>query len=1275
MAENKGGMFRFADGTDKVLMFLGTLGCIGDGMQYALTMFVLSTVINDYGDPNAVISYATVNKYSLRLLYVSIFVGFAAFVEGMCWTRTAERQTSRMRTQYLKAVLRQDVGFFDTQEGGSTTFKVVSTISNDSNSIQVAICDKIPNCLTYIATFLSCLVFAFVLSWKLALAALPLTFLFIIPGLVFGKLMMDVIMKMIASYGVAGGIAEQAVSSIRTVYSYVAERKSLESFSTALETTLELGVKQGFAKGLLMGSMGMIYVGWAFQAWVGTILVTEKNEKGGSIFVAGINIIMGGLSILGALPNLTSITEATIAATRISEMIDRAPDIDAEEKKGKALSHIRGEIVFKDVHFCYPSRPDTPVLQALNLRIPPGKTVGLVGGSGSGKSTTIALLQRFYDPIQGDILLDGHKIKKLQLKWLRAQMGLVNQEPVLFATSIKENIMFGMDGATTDDVMNAAQAANAHDFIVKLPDGYETQVGQFGFQMSGGQKQRIAIARALIREPKILLLDEATSALDTQSERIVQSAIDQASKGRTTITIAHRLSTIRTASLIVVFQEGQVVEAGTHDELMSKNSNDGQEGEYSKMVSLQQAAAESESYDEFTRNFEGKRRSRKSPGPSPRIGSARSTAPSPRSLRSSAPGTPRFSNASAASPFSPAMSMGTPYSYSIYNPDDSDYDDDDYDQSPYTAPSQWRLLKMNAPEWRTAVIGCLASIGSGAVQPINAYCVGSLISNYFQTDEGAMKHKSRNLSLVFVGIAALNFISALVQHYSFAVMGEKLTKRVREKLLEKLMTFEIGWFDEDDNTSAAICARLATEASMVRSLVGDRISLLVQAFFGSIFAYALAIALSWKLALVLIAVQPIVVGGYYSKSVLMKSLGENSQKAQKEGSQLASEAVINHRTITAFSSQKKIVGLFKATLKGPQKESVKQSWLSGFGLFSAQFFNTASTALAFWYGGRLLIEGSISPERLFQAFLILLFSAYIIAEAGSMTNDLSRGGSAVQSVLAFLDRKTEIDPDTQYGSENNRREIRGKVEMKEVYFAYPSRPDQMIFKGLNLKIDAGKTVALVGPSGSGKSTVLSLIERFYDPSKGAVFIDGQDVRNYNLRWLRTHIALVSQEPTLFAGTIGENIGYGKENARESEIRKAALLANAHEFISGMKEGYDTYCGERGVQLSGGQKQRVAIARAILKNPSILLLDEATSALDSVSEKLVQEALEKMMVGRTSVVVAHRLSTVQKSDSIAVIKNGQVVEKGSHNELVSLGKKGVYYSLVKPQDGSSGSPFR
>ncbi|EOY12565.1 Multidrug/pheromone exporter, MDR family, ABC transporter family [Theobroma cacao] len=1249
----KDGMFQYADGLDKLLMFLGTLGSIGDGLQYPLTMFVLSKVINEYGNTNITLSNDTVDKFALRLLYVAIGVGLSAFVEGICWTRTAERQTSRIRTEYLKSVLRQEVGFFDTQEAGSsTTFQVVSTISADANAIQVAICEKIPDCLTFLSTFFFCLVVSFILSWKLTLAALPFTLLFIVPGLVFGKLMMDVIMKMIESYGIAGGIAEQAISSIRTVYSYVAENQTLDKFSRALEKTLELGVKQGLAKGLLMGSMGSIYLGWAFQAWVGTYLVTEKGEKGGSVFVAGINVIMGGLSVLGALPNLTGITEATVAATRIFEMINRVPTIDTEDRKGKALSYVRGEIEFKGIYFSYPSRPDTPVLQGLNLRIPAGKSVGLVGGSGSGKSTTIALLQRFYDPIEGEVFLDGYKIRRLQLKWLRSQMGLVSQEPVLFATSIKENILFGKEGASMEDVINAAKAANAHDFIVKLPEGYETHVGQFGFQMSGGQKQRIAIARALIRDPKILLLDEATSALDAQAERIVQEAIDKASVGRTSIIIAHRLSTIRNANLIVVLQAGRVIESGSHDELMQMNGGEG--GEYYRMVELQKMALQNEASDDS--NYQTERR----------YHHRMHAAQSPMSYRSSAPSTP------ALNPFSPALSVGTPYSYTIqYDPDDDSYDEN-LKQLAYPAPSQWRLLKMNAPEWGRALIGSLAAVGSGAVQPINAYCVGLLISIYFRTDKSEIKSKSSTLSFIFIGIAALNFTSSLLQHYNFSVMGEKLTKRVREMFLQKLMTFEVSWFDEEENTSAAICTRLATEANMVRSLVGDRMSLLVQAIFGSIFAYAVALKLSWRLSLVMIAVQPLVVGSFFSRSVLMKSVAVKAQKAQKEGSQLASEAVVNHRTITAFSSQKRMLGLFKDTLKGPKDESVRHSWLSGLGLFSSQFFNTASTALAYWYGGRLLTQELITSEHLFQAFLVLLFTAYVIAEAGSMTNDLSKGSSAIRSVFSILDRKSEIDPDNTCGLDI-KKAIKGRIELKNVFFAYPARPDQLIFKGLNLQIEAGRTVALVGQSGSGKSTIIGLIERFYDPIKGSVAIDGEDIKNYNLRLLRSHIALVSQEPTLFAGTIRENIAYGKQKAKESEIRKAAKLANAHEFISGMKDGYDTNCGERGVQLSGGQKQRIALARAIVKNPSILLLDEATSALDSVSESLVQEALEKMMVGRTCVTVAHRLSTIQKADTIAVIKNGKVVEQGSHNELTSLGRKGAYYSLIKLQGGNS--PYR
>ncbi|XP_062112545.1 putative multidrug resistance protein [Humulus lupulus] len=1246
MGKKGGGLFRYADGTDKWLMVFGTFGSIGDGLMTPLTMLVLSRLINDFGVADTSFSNNVVDKYSLRMLYVAIGVGVSAFIEGVCWTRTAERQTSRMRMEYLRSVLRQEVAFFDTQSTSSHTFQVISSVSSDAHLIQDTMAEKIPNFLAHLSSFMFCFPIAFMLSWRLSVAVFPFCLMFVIPGVVFGKVLKELGAKIKDAYGNAGGIAEQAISSIRIVYSYVGENHTITKFSKALEKCSELGIKQGLMKGILMGSMGMIYAAWSFQAWVGSLLVAERGEKGGYVFISGVCVILGGVSVMLALPNLSFISEALIAANRIFVMIERVPLIDSQNEKGKVLKNVNGNIEFRDVDFSYPSRPDTPILQRFNLKVKSGKMVGLVGGSGSGKSTIISLLERFYDPVRGHILLDGNKLKTLEIKWLRSQMGLVNQEPVLFATSIKENILFGKEGASMEDVINAAKAANAHEFIVKLPERYDTQVGQFGVQLSGGQKQRIAIARALIRNPRILLLDEATSALDAQSERVVQEALDKASQGRTTIVVAHRLSTIRNADMIVVLQSGRVVEIGSHDELIQRKNGTG--GAYSKMVELQQSSMQNDdTSNSFYHPTEGRKQHNMRSFYSPL---------SPVDVRSS------WQNSPAATPFSPIFSMSVTSSFQM-----SQYDDDHNKSSqndPYSSPSQWRLLQMNAPEWKQAILGCFGAAGFGAIQPIHAYCLGTVVSVYFLKDSSQIKSQMKMYCYIFLILTGLSFITNLLQHYNFAVMGERLTKRVREKMLGKMLTFEVGWFDQDDNTSAAICARLSNEASMVRSLISDRISLLVQVSFSASLAFIIGLIITWRVAIVMIAMQPLLIGSFYSKSVLMKSMSRKAQKAQSKGSQLASEAAINHRTITAFSSQNRVLDLFGLSMEGPKKENIKQSWFSGIGLFTSQFLTTAAISLTFWYGGRLINNGQVTSKHLFQAFFLLISTGKNIADAGSMTSDLARGASAIKSIFAILDRKSEIEPENPKAVKNT---IKGKIELKNIFFSYPVRPDQMIFKGLTLKIEAGRTVALVGQSGSGKSTVIGLIERFYDPLKGSVLIDEQDVKNYNLRKLRSQIALVSQEPTLFGGSIRENIRYGEEDASEVELRKAAKLANAHEFISSMKDGYDTYCGERGVQLSGGQKQRIALARAILKNPKILLLDEATSALDSASENLVQEALEKMMVGRTCVVVAHRLSTIQKADTIAVIKNGKVAEQGSHTNLLAIGHHGAYYSLVQLQN--------
>ncbi|CAN6268278.1 unnamed protein product [Urochloa humidicola] len=1247
-------LVRYADARDRCLMALGALGSFGDGMMQPLSMLVLGDIVNSYGGagtPGSSVSSGAVDKFALRLLYVAVAVGACAFLEGLCWTLTAERQASRMRRLYLEAVLRQPVEFFDAAAPSSqaTTFRVISTIADDADTIQDFLAEKLPNVLANMTLFFGALVVAFVFAWRLALAGLPFTLLFVVPSLVLGKRLAAAAGEARAAYEEAGGIADQAVSAIRTVASYRGERRTLERFGLALARSTALGIRQGLIKGAVIGSLGVMYAVWSFMSWIGSVLVIRFHAQGGHVFVASICIILAGMSVMTALPNLRYFVDAATAAARMREMIEKLQPLDAEGKKGATKENIRGQIVFRDVRFSYPSRPDTLVLDGVSLTIPEGATVGLVGGSGSGKSTIISLLQRFYSPDSGEILLDGHDIGALNAEWLRSQIGLVSQEPVLFATSIRENILFGNETASLKQIVAAAKMANAHEFITKLPHGYETNVGQYGTQLSGGQKQRIAIARALIRDPAILLLDEATSALDSESEQAVQDALDRASVGRTTVVVAHRLSTIRKADVIAVLEAGRVVELGTHEDLVAA----GEGGVYARMARMQKASVAREERHQ-------------------RVVEAAESESNRVSFRS-------VEIMSVPSDFHPSPVPSFRSVERSVGMEDDELAGRDTAARRRRKPSQLRLLKMNQPEWKQALLGCAGAIVFGAVLPLYSYSLGSLPEVYFLGDNELIRSKTRLYSLVFVGIAIVCITANIVQHYNFAVMGERLTERVRARMLAKILSFEVAWFDEDENSSAAVSARLATQATKVRSLVGDRMCLLVQATANAALGFSLSLSVSWRLAVVMMAMQPLIIASFYFKKVLMTATSKKAKKAQARGSQLAGEAVTNHRTITAFSSQRRMLRLYETAQEGPRKDNRVQSWISGFCLSLCQFSNTGSMALALWYGGRLMARGLITPTRLFQVFFMLMTMGRVIADAGSLTSDLAKGGDAVRSVLDILDREPLIKDDGDDGDEakepkkngkKKHKEIKGAIEFRNVHFSYPTRPEVKVLDGFSLEIGAGKTVALVGPSGSGKSTVIALIERFYDVQNGSVLIDGRDIKSYSLAHLRSHIALVSQEPTLFSGTIRDNILYGDEHATEDEVTSAAKLANAHEFISGMEGGYDARVGERGAQLSGGQRQRIALARAILKNARVLLLDEATSALDTVSERLVQDAVDRMLQGRTCVVVAHRLSTVQQSDVIAVVKNGKVVERGRHGELVAAGRQGAYYNLIKLQHGGS-----
>ncbi|EOA25992.1 hypothetical protein CARUB_v10019381mg [Capsella rubella] len=1216
-------IFMQADGVDLMLMALGLIGAVGDGFITPMIFFICSKLLNDFGGfsfNDETFIQAISKVFSLSLLYVACASLVICFLEGYCWTRTGERQAAKMREKYLIAVLRQDVGYFDLNV--TSTSDAVTSVSSDSLVIQDFISEKLPNFLMNVYAFVGSYIVGFVLLWRLTIVGFPFIVLLLIPGLMYGRALINISRKIREEYNVAGSIAEQAIASVRTVYAFSSEKKMIENFSNALQGSVKLGLRQGLAKGIAIGSNGITYAIWGFMTWYGSRLVMKHGSKGGTVSTVIVCVTFGGTSLGQSLSNLKYFSEAFVAAERMIKLIKRVPDIDSNNLEGQILEKTRGEVEFNHVKFTYPSRPLTTIFDDFCLRVPSGKTVALVGGSGSGKSTVISLLQRFYDPIAGEILIDGMPIHKLQVKWLRSQMGLVSQEPVLFATSITENILFGKEDASMDEVVEAAKASNAHNFISQFPNSYKTQVGERGVQLSGGQKQRIAIARAIIKSPIILLLDEATSALDSESERVVQEALENASVGRTTIVIAHRLSTIRNADIICVVQNGRITETGSHDELLEKL-----DGHYTSLIHLQQMENKESDININVSVKEGQQRS---------LG---------KDLK-----------------YSPNEYIHSTTSSNIV----TDFSDMTPKDNKSRVPSFKRLMAMNRPEWKHALYGCVGAALFGAVIPIYAFSTGAMVTVFFLTSHEEMKEKTRIYVLVFVGLALCTFLTNISQHYNFAYMGEYLTKRIREHMLGKILTFEVNWFDEDENSSGAVCSRLANDANVVRSLVGDRMSLLVQTISAVSITCTIGLVISWRFAIVMISVQPLVVVCFYTRNILLKRMSKIAINAQDESTKLASEAVSNIRTITAFSSQERIIELFKRAQEGPRRESARQSWLAGIMLGTSQGLITCVSALNFWYGGKLVADGKMVSKEFLEIFMIFSSTGRLIAEAGTMTKDLAKGSDAVASVFAVLDRCTTIEPENLDGYVP--KKIKGQIRFLNVDFSYPTRPDVTIFKNFSIDIDAGKSTAIVGPSGSGKSTIISLIERFYDPLKGIVKIDGHDIRSYHLRSLRRHIALVSQEPTLFSGTIRENIMYGGayNKINESEIIEAAKAANAHDFIISLSGGYDTYCGDKGVQLSGGQKQRIAIARAVLKNPSVLLLDEATSALDSQSERVVQDALERLMVGRTSVVIAHRLSTIQNCDMITVLDKGEVVECGTHSSLLAKGPMGAYFSLVSLQ---------
>ncbi|KAL6839693.1 hypothetical protein ACP4OV_030381 [Aristida adscensionis] len=1213
------GLFKYSTALDVVLLVLGCLGAMINGGSLPWYSYLFGNFVNKIVNSDKSQMMKDVKQISVYMAFLAAVVVIGAYLEITCWRIIGERSALRMRREYLKAVLRQEIGFFDTEV---STGEVMQSISSDVAQIQEVMGEKMAGFVHHVFTFIFGYVVGFAKSWRIALAVFAVTPVMMACGIAYKAIYGGLTAKDEASYQRAGSVAQQAISSIRTVVSFVMEDRLADKYAEWLNRAAPIGVKMGFAKGAGMGVIYLVtYSQWALALWYGSELVGRGEIRGGDAIACFFGVMVGGRGLALSLSYYAQFAQGTVAAGRVFEVIDRVPEVDAYGGGGRALSSVRGRIEFKDVEFAYPARPEAMILYNLNLTIPAAKMLALVGVSGGGKSTMFALIERFYDPTRGTITLDGQELASMNLKWLRSQIGLVGQEPVLFATSIIENVMMGKENATRQEAVAACTKANAHTFVLGLPDGYDTQVGDRGAQLSGGQKQRIALARAIIRDPRVLLLDEPTSALDAESEAVVQQSIDRLAAGRTVVVIAHRLATVRNADTIAVLDRGAVVESGRHADLVARA------GPYAALVKLASDPA-----------------------------------------KTAATGAAGGGGAATGTYNSFVDESGYDLSKSRYGGARAAGEEEEdaaaakkKQDAKVSVREIWRLQR---PEGALLILGFLMGIHAGAVFSVFPLLLGQAVEVYFDGDTSKMKRQVGYIAMAVVGLGAACILTMTGQQGLCGWAGARLTARVRDRLLRAILRQEPAWFDEEDNAMGVLVTRLARDAVAFRSMFGDRYAVLLMAVGSAGVGLGICFALDWRLTLVAMACTPLTLGASYIN--LLVNVGPRSDDgAYARASAVAAGAVANVRTVAALGAQASVVAAFDRALDAPAAGARRRAQAMGVVLGVSQGAMYGAYTVTLWAGARLITRGQSTFGDVSKIFLILVLSSFSVGQLAGLAPDTSGAPAAIAGVLAILRRRPAIDDEG-----GKRRTIpEGKaveIELRKVTFAYPSRPEVAVLREFSVRVKAGSTVAVVGASGSGKSTVVWLVQRFYDPAAGKVMVGGVDVRELDLRWLRGECAMVGQEPALFSGSIRENIGFGNPKASWAEIEDAAKEANIHKFIAGLPQGYDTQVGESGVQLSGGQKQRIAIARAIVKQARVLLLDEASSALDLESERHVQEALRKASRRATTVVVAHRLSTVRDADRIAVVSGGSVAEFGSHAVLLANHGDGLYAAMVKAE---------
>jgi ABC-type multidrug transport system fused ATPase/permease subunit len=973
-----------------------------------------------------------------------------------------------------------------------------------------------------------------------------------------------------------------------------------------------------------------------------------------------------------AAPFLRTFDSAAVAFAKLEADMDHVSSIDGtSEHTGHVLSEVKGDIELQNVCFTFPSRPEKPVLQDISLTCPAGRQTAIVGLSGSGKSTVAGLITRFYNSTEGAVLLDGHDVKDLNVRSVRGEISLVQQEPCLLDRSILENIALGLvnspkhkhlhsilmtdalvhvaealcDGQDIESVsqshgeqiqeivllvLNAASLADAIGFIQNLPEGFGTSVGAKGHLISGGQKQRISLARALVKNPRILILDEATASLDSASELRIQKALENVAVGRTVITIAHRLSTIKNADNIIVMRQGKLVEQGTHHGLLAAD------GAYAELVRLQNL------------NVNG-------------------------SENNSTELSPVDSNSSIQELHEKSGALNAMTATNIPATDKEEArvatqrsaTDDNAGQKTMTLTVR-SMGALFRPYSFVLVIAVAGSVVIGGTYCGSAVIFGNVVGKLSYCEQpSSIRHAGELFGLLFFMLAIIEFIANFLSWTLFGWVAEQIIYKVRILTLRSILEQDMAWHEEENHNASLLLDLITKDSTALGGLTGSVVCTILSILVSLIATITMTHIIAWKIAIVCLSVVPLLLGAGYMRLSTLTSFEEQHLKAFANSNAIVVEAINSMKTVMSLSLEHEIIGTYRRSLQAPMSQITKQTawanlWLAvGYGLSNFLY------ALAYWWGSTRIIAGEYTQTQFFIVQLALLVSSQLWGQTFALAPDVSRAFQATRRLLEVLNLGSvkklssaltpmgDIEATPESSEKTQSMEDGVSVAFKQVTFAYPARPETRILHGLDLHVQSGQFAALVGPSGAGKSTIISLVERMYNPDSGMVEIGRRNIA-YGGNSFRHEIAYVPQQSIMFDGTIRFNLTLGArpgQSVSHEELEEACKLANIHDTIMQLPDGYDSQCGPNGDRLSGGQKQRLAIARALVRKPKLLLLDESTSALDAESERLLQDGLEKATKNMTVIAIAHRLYTIRRADIIFLIENGRCVDQGTHVQLM------------------------